>query len=314
MENKDSRFQSQGVIIILAVLTTFLWGSAFPCIKIGYDFFALTDDPAGQILFAGYRFSLSGVMLILMTFLRSKRVVLPDRSNFFGIISLGLVQTSLQYTLFYMGLANTTGTKGSIISSSNPFIAIVLAYIFYKNERITIRKGLGCAVGFAGVILVNLSGTGIEGGFSFEGEGMMFLAAAAAGAGAVMIKRISQKGDSVMITGYQLFFGGAVMILLGLIGKGSLHKVNPEGILILLYLALLSAIAFAFWTVLLKYNEIGRITVYSFLIPVFGVSLSAAFLGETVLEVKNLVALLLVCTGIFLINRPRKQKAGPEEQ
>ena len=69
------------------------------------------------------------------------------------------------------------------------------------------------------------------------------------------------------------------------------------------YLALLSATAFTVWTMLLKYHPVGKVTVYMFLIPVFGSLLSAIVLQESVFTIRNLCALLLVCAGIATVNR-----------
>ena len=68
---------------------------------------------------------------------------------------------------------------------------------------------------------------------------------------------------------------------------------------------LLSSVAFALWTILLKYNRVGLVTVFNFLVPVFGAVLSAIFLGETILEWKNVAALALVCSGIWLVTKQR---------
>lgn len=65
--------------------------------------------------------------------------------------------------------------------------------------------------------------------------------------------------------------------------------------------ALLSAAAFALWAALLKYNPVTKVAVFNFLVPVFGALLSALFLGETVLQWRNALALVLVCAGIWLV-------------
>jgi drug/metabolite transporter (DMT)-like permease len=68
----------------------------------------------------------------------------------------------------------------------------------------------------------------------------------------------------------------------------------------------LSSAAFALWSVLLKHNPVSMVTIFNFLIPVFGSSLSSLFLGETILEWKNMVALILVCSGIYLVTKSKK--------
>ncbi len=75
--------------------------------------------------------------------------------------------------------------------------------------------------------------------------------------------------------------------------------------LLLLYLSLLSSVAFTIWTILLKHNNVGKISIYNFLTPVFGVFLSAIFLKESIWHWKNLLALVFVCVGIYIVNKPK---------
>lgn len=300
---KNEIYTRQKLVLALAVVTTFLWGSAFPCIKIGYVLFRIEDaDLYSKILFAGYRFALAGFLVLLSALPVNKRLPLPQKNELKGILLLGLVQTTLQYAFFYIGLAGTTSVKSSILYSANTFIAVLLAHFFCQNERIDLRKGMGCLAGFAGVVVINFNGDQIGGGFSVMGEGMILLAATSFGAGALISKKTAQEGNVISMTGYQLLFGGFVLVLVGLAGKGHLSLQSVGGLWMLAYLALLSAVSFTIWTILLKYNEVGKITIYNFLIPIFGVILSAAFLRESILELRILIALLLVCAGILIIN------------
>ena len=59
--------QNTAVVWLGAMLCCVLWGSAFPCIKIGYRLLEIDSaDTATQILFAGCRFALAGVLTILI--------------------------------------------------------------------------------------------------------------------------------------------------------------------------------------------------------------------------------------------------------
>ena len=79
-------------------------------LKTGYELFQIApEDNASKLLFAGIRFGMAGLVTILFASLKRKRACLPDRRNIAGILVLGLVQTTLQYVFFYLGLANTTG-------------------------------------------------------------------------------------------------------------------------------------------------------------------------------------------------------------
>ena len=76
----------------------------------------------------------------------------------------------------------------------------------------------------------------------------------------------------------------AVLVAAGLAGGGSLTGFTLKSSSLLGYMVLLSSVAFGLWTVLLKFNRVGVVAVFNFLIPVFGTILSAIFLGESILE------------------------------
>ena len=75
--------------------------------------------------------------------------------------------------------------------------------------------------------------------------------------------------------------GGAVMVIVGLIAGGKIDYVTPKGIAILVYLCFLSAIAYALWGVLLKFNPVSKVTIFSFMTPVFGVILTKLMLPDS---------------------------------
>ncbi len=301
-----------GVVIFLAAVCGILWGSAFPSVKTGYELFQIApEDNASKLLFAGIRFGTAGLVTILFASVKRKRICLPNQRNVVGILVLGLVQTSLQYVFFYLGLANTTGVKASIFGAVSTFFAVALAHFIYRNDKLNKFKIIGCIAGFAGVVVVNLGVGGLEASFTFQGEGFIILAALSSAVGALMSKNVAANGDSMTITGWQLLIGGGVLCLIGL-PRGRLNPVGPEAFLLLGYMILLSAVAFVIWTALLYYNPVGKITVYNFMTPVFGVILSAACLGENLWDWRYLVALVLVCFGIFAVNRIKPPRPSEE--
>jgi len=292
-------------VCFLAMICCFLWGSAFPCVKIGYRLFQIESDAvATQILFAGIRFTLAGVLAILIGSIMQKKVLIPQKTSYGILFKVSLFQTILQYFFFYIGLANTTGVKSSIIVASNVFVAILVASLVFKQEKLTGRKLLGCGVGFAGVILINLTGTGLSGGMTLTGEGFIFFSTFAYAVSSVLLKRYSDKEEPVVISGYQFVIGGLVMILGGFVMGGRLTNVTSAGVMMLLYLALVSAVAYSLWATLLKYNPISRVAVFGFMNPVFGVILSAILLKESgqISGVQTIISLILVCIGIYVVN------------
>ncbi|WP_461810981.1 DMT family transporter [Faecalimonas sp.] len=303
----EKTMKKTSIVAILALICCALWGSAFPAVKIGYKLFEI-NTVGSQILFAGYRFFLAGVLTLLLACIYEKRFVYIKKASVPYVFAQGMLQTTIQYLLFYIGMANTSGAKGSVINASNGFVAIIVAAMLIPSEKMTWKKILGCIVGFAGVIFINLSPGAWGSGFSIQGEGMVLLCSIAYGTSSVTLKLISHREKPMTLTAYQLLFGGIVLTFIGVFAGGSITNFTVQSTLLLLYLALLSTVAFTIWTVLLKYNPVSKVAIFGFSIPVFGVALSGIFLGEEILSVKNVIALLCVCVGIIIVNREKQSK------
>ncbi|MFZ2295775.1 MAG: DMT family transporter [Polaromonas sp.] len=301
-----SIFTRRKVVFLLATLCCLLWGSAYPAIKNGYALFNIAaDDIASKLVFAGYRFMFAGLVLLVIAALGRKSLRL-DRRTIGQVSLLGLSQTSLQYVFFYIGLAYATGVKSSIMNATGTFFSVLLAHYIYKNDRLSFNKVLGCAVGFIGVMVVNFSAGLLSFDFALVGEGFIVIAAFILSAASIYGKKVSQHVDSVVLTGYQLALGGLALLLIGLATGGTLTGFTLKSTALLAYLVVLSSAAFSLWTILLKYNRVSMVTVFNFMIPVFGTMLSALFLDERFLEWKNAVALVLVCYGIWLVTKEEK--------
>lgn len=298
--------QKSHIRIILALTCCLLWGSAFPCVKIGYEWLQV-EGAASQILFAGYRFTLAGIFTFLLACIMERGIIKMKKEAVPYILRQGVIQTTLQYLFFYIGMAHTTGSKGSVINASNAFVSIAAAHFLIKSERMTWKKAMGCVLGLAGVVVINLSPGDWESGFQLLGEGMMILCAVTYGVSTVIMKQISHLDKPMTITAYQLIFGGGILIVMGLLTGGTVSLPDTKSMILLMYLALLSTVAFSLWTVLLKYNPVGKVAIFGFTIPIFGVFLSALILGEQAGSVKTIVALVLVCSGILFVNGKEKE-------
>jgi len=298
--------QNIWVVALLANICCALWGSAFPCIKTGYEWLEISRT-CDQILFAGIRFTLAGVQLFAVYAFLNRKICRLDKEMLPGVFRLGMVQTFLQYIFFYIGMSNTTGVKGSIINSANSFFVILLAHFFTEGERMNMRKAAGCLFGVAGVIAVNLGGD-FGGSMHLTGEGFILIASLAYGMASIMAKKLTQGRDPLSITCYNFLFGGSVLLLAGLLLGGRLPHFTGKSLLLLFYMGVISAGAFSIWTLLLKYNSVGKVAIFGFMIPVYGCLFSGLFLGEKFLRPGNLAALALVCVGIVIVNyHPKKE-------
>lgn len=303
MDNKKI-FTSNKNIVIIAVICTLLWGSAYPAIKIGYNiFFIAFDDTSSKLIFAGYRFVIAGILVLLFSLIVNKTIKLPKKNQLISVFLLGVFQTTFQYMFFYIGLSNTTGVKGAILNATGTFFSVILAHVLYKNDKLNFSKSMGCIVGFLGVMIINYNKDAMNISVNFWGDGFIIIAAIIASGAAIYGKKLCNFINPTLVTGYQLLLGGLLLWLLGFGTGGHLNNFNLKSIMLLVYMGLLSAIAFSLWTTLLKYNKVGSISIYNFLVPIFGTILSAIFLGESILELKNLLALVLVSIGIYVVNR-----------
>lgn len=303
MLNKESFFTKTWVVFLLAFLSCALWGSAFPCVKIGYRLFGIGGAWNDSLLYAGVRFLLAGVMIIVFCSCKQKRFVLPGRTNWKYVLVLSLFQTIGQYIFYYIGLYRTAGIKASVINSTGVFLSILTACFLFKLERFTLFKFIGCILGVFGVILVNLGGE-FTFSFSFTGEGFLILSCVLSALAGNFSKLFSRYEDPVTLSGWQFLVGGIILIAVGLAGGGSLHPASPLAFVMLTYLALISAVAFSLMGIFLKYNPVSRVSSYKTLTPVLGFVFSAIFLSEgSLLRVETFVALIVTSLGIFLINR-----------
>ncbi|MDO5396661.1 MAG: DMT family transporter [bacterium] len=306
---KKNTLTRTSVVCVLAILCCILWGSATPSIKKGYELFNIAaGDTAAQILFAGMRFVLAGILTILFGSIISRKVLVPKKESAAPIVKLAMVQTILQYVFFYIGHAHTSGVKAAIINGSNVFIAILFAVYLFRYEKMTWIKLAGCIAGFAGIVLINLTGSGFNMNMSLAGEGAILVSATAYALSSGMIKKYSQNENPVVLSGYQFFIGGIVMCAAGFIAGGRIIGFTVNSSLLLVYLAMISSVAYTIWGILLKYNPVAKVTVFGFTNPIFGVILSAIFLGEgsQAFGIRGLAALALVSLGIFVINKAKQ--------
>lgn len=295
-------------VISIAIFCAVLWGSAFPVLKVSYEELQMApDDIPAKIVFAGLRFLLAGLILIVGMLFVNPRALIVARKQIVVLIIFGVVQTALQYFFFYNGLANTTGMKGAILASSGTFLTVILAHYFYVNDRMNWKKTIGLSAGFIGIVLANW-GQDFRLDFTFTGEGFMILAALTGAVGTIMAKEMAVGIHPFALTGWQLTIGSLLLLIVGIPQlEANAIIPTPLGWGLFIYSAILSAVAFALWYSLLKYNKAGEISIYKFMIPVSGTILSAMFIPGEQVSLFVIASLLFVAVGFMAINhRPKR--------
>ncbi|MBO5328254.1 MAG: DMT family transporter [Clostridia bacterium] len=301
----ENFFKKPIVVCLGAILCCVLWGSAFPCVKIGYSLFNVnTGHVPSVILFAGLRFTLAGVMVLIFAGAAQRKIPLPKKQNVWRILVLCLFQTIGQYVFFYIGLANTTGVKSAVLNGLGVFFTILSACFIFRTEKFNLIKLLGCILGFGGVILINLGGD-FSFTFTLQGEGAIILSGISSAIAAGFVKIFSKHENTSTLCGWQFFIGGSVLIIVGLSFGGTVDPQSALSFLMLLYLAFISSFAFTLQGYLVKYNPISKVAVFKSTNPLFGAIFSAIILleSEQLFSYFTLLALILVCAGIFVINK-----------
>ncbi len=307
-------FTNKAAVPLLALVCTALWGTAFPVIKLSYkQFYIASRDIGAKLLFAGERFALAGLLVFLLALVLYRKPLTMKKRDIMPIVTLGLVQTTLQYVFSYIGVANTTGTKTSVITACSAFFAVLLAPLFFQSDQLHFKKIFGCLLGLAGIVVIQFNGVVFE-SFSFLGEGFVLLSALCSAGGSFISKGVMKNRNAMQVTAFQMFAGGAVLIIIGGAFGGKLYYTNWQHWALLAYLAVVSAIAFTLWTALLAYNPVGKICIFNLMIPLFGTLWSGILLGENIFTLNNLLSIVLVCTGIWLVHAVPGEQSGTQKK
>lgn len=301
-ETKTSIFQRSAWVVTFALTAAIAWGWAYPLIKLGFGEFGITQEMTGsKMLFAGIRFAISGVIVLILARGKGKSFGVVRPVNWWYLLVFALLNTTLHYAFFYIGLSHSEGARAAILNSMGVFLLVLLACLFYKSDKLTMRKIIGCVIGFVGILILNLGG-GESGHFTWLGDGMIILNALCSASAGLMTRGLRTRVDVFVGTGYSLGIGGVLLIVPGLLLGGTLPQVTGMGIVILGLLIGISTMGFALYNKLLSCNPVGKVAIFNSLIPVVGAITSCLCLNEPFYW-KYLMAALLATGGIYIINK-----------
>ena len=288
--------------IIFSLIAMLLWGSAIPLIKLTYLHAGiLPNDPGGKIFIAGIRFFMAGLLTYIYFFIFNKEKVERDKINFKFIIILALIQTTLQYSTYYIGLSNTLGSLAAVIQASNAFITVIISVILIADEKLTGRKLAALIIGSLGLIIINLKDRGSF-HFKLTGEGFILIATTLNALASVLIRKYGRDQNSFLMTGTQFLLGATPLIIIGALTHTSLVNFDLKLFLMLSYGAFISATSFTIWTSVLQVHSASEFGIYKLFIPIFGTILSVLFLGEE-LTIYIILGLIFVLLGAVVLNK-----------
>lgn len=290
------------IAYLISIFCMFLWGSAFPTIKLTYQELNIGNgDYYSMIYVAGLRFFMAGLIVFILMLFFDKKNIHQFKTHFSKLLILSLIVTTFGYLFFYIGTGNTTGMKSALITSLSTFLVVIFSHYFLKDERFNRYKFIAIILGILGVIITNINKE-FNLDFKFTGEGFMLLNSILNALGTIYVKKYLNRVSPFVVSSAQFLFGSVFLIIFGYFGMQNTLIFTGKSILLIIYASLISSIAFTLWYFILKQYKASEIAFLRLFIPFFGTFLSAILLGEK-LSIAILIGLVFVIFGIIIINR-----------
>ena len=290
-------------ISIFAILACILWSTAFPAVKIGLTY-------SKPISFAGIRFILSGTILLLpILFIKNKTNIslIASPRQWKTIFMVSIFQTVGLYSLFFIGLTFVSSAIGAIIVGSSPLITALTAHLITRDDKISKSKLTCIIIGVTGIaiITVNKSPLG-QGSYSqILGIAILIISSISSAIGNIIVSKNKTSINPLVLTSYQMIIGGFILLTLSVLFHGIPPIVTDLTFYIaLLWLSLISAIAFSIWFWLLQKPEVqvSELNIWKFIIPVFGVVLSWLLIPEEHPSLIVTIGMLIAGFSVLLYN------------
>lgn len=290
-----------------AILSCFLWATAFVGIKVGLRY-------STPLQFAGLRFMLAGFMLLFfITNFKSKSKQLIE--NWKTILLISFLQTFLVYSLFYLGLFRVPASIGAILVGSSPLFIALIAHLILKNDKMNWHKFFCIFIGLCGVVIISLNKGGINLLHYPEvtlGIGILILYNIISGVADVAVAKYTKKISPIMLSSFSLIIGGIMLWSCSLCVENVNFTFNypAKYYLALLWLSFLSAAAFTMWySILRKPNiKVSTLGTWKFIIPVLGACLSWFIFTEEHPNFISVTGMISIATSLILLNKKKKKQ------
>ena len=286
--------------IFLSLIVMALWGSLFPCIKIGYEAFRINGSDIPSILmFAGERFTLCGIVISAIAIFKKDGIESPKVKAISMYLLIGLFAIILHYAFTYIGLSSTDSSKTALIKQLGALLYVCFAFLFFKNESFSIYKIVGAIIGFLGIVAINFSGGSIS--FSI-GDVLILLASVCLVVSNILTKKIAVSHSPFWITGVSQLSGGVILMLAAAIMGARMLDFDIYALGVFAYICTASTVAYILWNYILKICDLSNMFIIKFAEPLFACIFGAVLLGEDILKWQYLIAFVLISAGIVLGN------------
>lgn len=281
------------------ILFAILWASASVATKLGIA----VADP---LILATTRFFIAGSAMLVYAYLLTPHKRLPNGREWRQLLIFSVLNTSIYLGAFVLALKHVSAGIGSLSTATNPLFIMVLSALWLKR-KLKLTEVTGLILGLFGVALacypLLLNSYATIGGLMILLVGMISVSLAT-----VYYARISWRLSTLVINGWQVFFGGVVLLPFTILSADfNQSHFNMQFWLSVFWLIIpVSIIALQLWFYLVKIDPV-KASLWIFLCPVFGFANSFVLLGEPITW-HTFAGTALVIAGLYLAQRENVNK------
>ncbi len=288
---------TKGNTIFWAVIACLLWSTAYAGIKLGLQY----DTP---LHFAGVRFIISGLMLLPFT-VKPAIYIRMIRENYKVVLWVMVLQTLMNYSLFYLGMDLVPGALGAVIVGSQPLVTAVVAAMMHDEEKLTRSKIITIIFGISGVILISAGRQAFRIGTALEFVGVILILGAniATAVSNVIVSLKSRGMNPIVLSSFSLGVGGIILYLVSIPVEGTVRDHRPFLYWAdLAWLSFMSAFAFSLWFKLLQRPgvKVSELNLWKFIIPVVGAILSWLLVPGEHPEMLTIAGMIVITLSLIL--------------
>jgi len=275
-----------------------LWGSAFAGAKIGFEY-------TTPLHLSGMRFMLAG--LLLVPFLIYQKVDWKSNLKEWKFMLLfGVLQTFMQYGLFFMGLNNVPGAISAIIIGGGPLFVAILAHLTISDDKLTMRKIFAITLGLIGIVFISLTKGefGAASSSFYYGIGLLIISNIIGASTNIIVAKNKNRVSPVMLTGFANFTGGILLYIVSFFTEDWYIKdYTAEFYLAWLWLAFIPAAGFSIWYTLLQKPgvKVSELNMWKFVIPVTGAILSWLLLPGEEPDVYSISGIVIITAALIIL-------------
>ena len=290
----------------LAILACLLWSSAFVSTK-----YALEHQ--APLTLAGLRFLLAGALQIPLcgSFLAPFRLI---RTHFSTVFKISFFHTIYLYGTFFFAMQWVRGADAAILIGFGPLASALMAHLLMPNDKLQKRTLISIAFGMAGVIFISVSSKpwtpiGLK---EFAGLMLLLSGTFVSSYGNITVAKLKSGLNPIVLNSAQMLLGGLVLLLLSLPFNGlpQLHQ-PPKFYILLLWLSIISAGGFAIWFHLLGHMKVSKLSLWTFLIPLSGATLSWLFIPTESPTLPAVAGMLFILAGLAIGTLQKTKPALP---